>query len=198
MTRTHPSWLCSRSGNHLCIEICIHVTGIIDATAEPLLRSRVLLAWLVLHVPLLFLGQRWKNLQVTVLVPRGVCSSDLCLTGVKNSYFVLVTSSEITDTVHIKHTFKVSIFSGLSRKGIITPCSERNSLPCSWSRQDMQFWHTHTHPSLAPCRKLLYHAENFSATSGTPLRISSPRCSRGSVLCRSPSAQAGHKANAPG
>ena len=34
--------------------------GIIDAAAEPLLRSRVLLARLLLRVPMLFLGQHWK------------------------------------------------------------------------------------------------------------------------------------------
>lgn len=59
---THPSWLCSRAGNSLCIEICIHVTGIIEAAAtfaaaEPLLGSRVLLASLLLHASMLFPGQ---------------------------------------------------------------------------------------------------------------------------------------------
>ena len=57
----------------------------------------------------------------------------------KNSFYILVTSSEITDTVQIKHTFKVRIFRGLSRKGI-TPCSERNSTPRSWPSQDTDFW----------------------------------------------------------
>ena len=57
----------------------------------------------------------------------------------KNSFYILVTSSEITDMVQIKHTFKVRIFRGLSRKGI-TLCSKRKSTPHSRSRLDMYFW----------------------------------------------------------
>lgn len=80
-----------------------------------------------------------ENLQVTVLVPRGVCSSDLCLTGVINSFYFPVASSEITDTVQIKHTFKVRIFRSPSRKDI-TPSSKRNSTLHSWAKQEMYFW----------------------------------------------------------
>lgn len=110
--------------------------------------SGVLLAWLLLHVPVLFLGQHSKNLQVTVLVPWGVCRLDLCLTGVKNSFYILVTNSEVSDTVQIKHTFKVRIFRAWEERRYCTMQQEKQHI---------------THPAearhtlLASSRKLSCH-----------------------------------------
>lgn len=69
------------------------------------------------------------NLQVPVRVPVGICSSDPCsapLPGVDNLFHILGSSSELIDEVQVKHTLKVRIFSGLSRKDI-TPCSKRST-----------------------------------------------------------------------
>lgn len=96
--------------------------------------SRVLLAWLLLHVPVLFLGQHSKNLQVTVLVPWGVCSLDLCLTGVKNAFYILVTSSEVTDTVQIQHMFKVRIFRAWEERVLHHAARETAHHTPSWGK----------------------------------------------------------------
>lgn len=147
-----------------------------------LAESRVLLAWLLLHVPVLFLGQHSKNLQVTVMVPWGVCRLDLCLTGVKNSFYILVTSSEVTDRVQIHHTFKVRIFRAWEERGYCTMQQEKQHITLL-AGQGTHFWQ----PSL------WHQAENFPVISCSPLCISSPHFSSHSILCPWPTHRAQNK-----